>query len=155
MVVPLPYLLYDNLAIKMYARERRERSRIHHHRAARHKAERTMRQVVRFVPRPCNYSPRDHHQQISASDMMERCVWIYIYTVGAAPDSSALAHHGPLWSPKHYLSPLRALCNYVLRARMMNNFHFVPGKEFYPADLRGTDDLRLYKGCAVPSSLLT
>lgn len=26
MVVPLPYLLYDNLAIKMYARERRERS---------------------------------------------------------------------------------------------------------------------------------
>jgi len=37
MVVPSPYLLYDNLAIKMYARERRERPRIHHHRAARHK----------------------------------------------------------------------------------------------------------------------
>jgi len=67
MVVPSPYLLYDNLAIKMYARERRERPRIHHHRAARHK---DATGGAFCSSGPCNYSPRDHHQQIlSASDM--------------------------------------------------------------------------------------
>jgi hypothetical protein len=49
MVVPSPYLLYDNLAIKMYARERRERPKIHHHRAE-SSAHKDARQVVRFVP---------------------------------------------------------------------------------------------------------